>query len=587
MHRYMIDVSPNVTAREGIKCDKNNEIAGYESFRYTSSDGQPFYISVLYFNGRPLKGIILSIIRINYLKTYFKEDKLLLIHIVLYDATNIYYLNQDTTAEVGDVTFTEITPQSKQPIDTSELTLIFSNIETNGGFNFPEFYRRDRSTALQIFSDLDLVFNLERTSLGSGPNNYLSEISTRNIALKENEISNGSFKKVKHALVDKSFKIKGIKLRNGNYMKVKGGLPTGILEGFNVYYRDSDYSNPLLVELLEICPLPDNYVKTKFYLTMNEDDGRWDIRKIFSVVDEKTELPTLLQNIVTHNRLMVDGIIGGELKNKLYDIRQCFSIDLTQVPSLGRISYYLFDGMCIPYRREKDPVGGYYLVRHATIPHFTIQRIKVTKTKELTEDNIPPLGTLFGRLNAYYTDNSYKDVVLIELECLEHSEFEDSPIFFYYYSNDGKDNWTGYELETTVSDEDGLWTIPDKDALIAHIKENDNKIIFERLKKELTGKLTMYSSSVSDKKRKEQDIVKEIDKSTEKRESTESMPNSKFAPKSEHDIHSGEKFDALGCGIGVTFGIIAICVGIYLVFPSIKRFTHHHTIQKFMYRRCI
>ncbi|EKX72077.1 hypothetical protein BEWA_045410 [Theileria equi strain WA] len=575
---HQIDIYPDATLEDGIKRSDNDEYdPEYRYYRYTGSSSS-FNLSALLYNGKLLPGIPPYIITIENIVTYFKGDKILLIQILASGIGSLYRLNQDVDEDVDKVTFAEFTPRNAHILHDKELGAVLKNITEHGGFNFPELYKRNRSTALQIVGYLDLVFDLERVSLGSNPTIYPSEISKRKIVIKEDKILNGSFKKASHTLVHESFQIKGIKLPNGEYMKVKGGLPTGVFEEFNVYYRDADHTNPLLVELLEF-HANDEHVQIAWHLTKNAN-GKWDLRKICSVIDEATELVQVLQNIVTHNRLLVDKISDESLRTKLGDIRDGLSVDVTQIRgSTGVIQYYSFDGVSIPYKKCKDAVQGYFLVRHATIPHFTLKKIKVAETKELTKDELPPFGTLFGRLNAYYIDYASNNPVLIELECLDHSALEDSPNLVYYYSRNDGDRWMGYRLEIKAYVENNRLKFPDKDALISHIKENGNKIVFEDLKGKLTGKLTKYPSQMNNK-REQEDVVKEADEKAEERTSTGSMQNSK------HNIQSGES-GTIEYGVGVTFGILAICVGIYLLFPSIKRLAHDYSIQKLMYRRYV
>ncbi|EKX73053.1 hypothetical protein BEWA_016140 [Theileria equi strain WA] len=598
MNTYQVDICPTVTPLKGLERKDGEKIGGkYNSYIFTAKSEEKFEISAIVYDGEPLKGIVVSNTMVEKLTIYLDGyNKILLIHTLAFEVGNLYWINQDTTKNTERVTFAEFLLKETSHLNTGELGCILSNVTQHSGFNSIDLHMKHESTAKKLVSVSDIIFDLDKRYWDSSDSGkYLSEISRGEVTVIKSVIAGSNFTKIIHNALSKTFMIRGIKLSNGKYMKINGGFPNEGFAEFNVYYRDSDYSNPLLVELVEVYPTTHNYVKTKFYLTMNGKDsnGKWDICQICSVIDEKTELVQILQNITTHNRLLVYNISDEKLRNKLGDIRKGFSVDVTQIRgSTGVIQYYSFDGMYVPFKKERKQTKGYYMVRHATIPYFTVKKIKVTKTKELTEDELPPLGTLFEKLNAYYADYSYKDAVLIELECLDHSESDESPLFFYYYSQDERDEWIGYKLETHFVLDDGEEAIPDKNTIITHIKQHNNKIIFEELWKKLKGKLTRYPPATNKNPKGEQttddttkDIrghgnSKEADEKAEERTSTGSMQDSK------HNIHSGE-FDAVGCGIGVTFGILAICVGIYLLFPSIKRLANHYTIKKFMYSRYV
>ncbi|EKX72616.1 hypothetical protein BEWA_000010 [Theileria equi strain WA] len=498
-----LDLDPNngTTKKDNVERTENSadhKVDGYTSYKYAKQDSKdPFVLSALLFGKSPLPGILSYPILVTYVTTYFNSvgTKLLLMHISVSDGNHKYYLNPDTSRKPENLAFTEFIPQNKQSLNSDELYDILQDITNNDGFGLAQFGSSKRNRANKLVGENYLIFNLER-----GPDNsYKSEITDLDIkTMPVDIVSVSGFSKVRHTPDYSQFRLLGIKLKNGQYMKVTDGFPNDPIEEFYVYYRDSDhnYNDPLLISLkiVQNGIYGINYLPSRYYITKNisNNSRKWDIRKIGSYIDERNGgLRQVLQSISANGKLAVDSIEDSELRDKLGDTSKGLTIDLTQTTAGGNGSTgaYTSDNISIPYKRESS-TGSYiyHTITHAyNFPSFTIKTIN-TVSGEIGSDKLPP-GTVFGRLRANYSGGDYNNLLFLELLCLYNSQDTKSPRYVYYYSKDGSGQWQGYILNTTVSAR-----TTDMESVIKHLKSNGNKInIGSLVDQGLEGKIFKYS----------------------------------------------------------------------------------------------
>ncbi|AFZ79719.1 hypothetical protein BEWA_025680 [Theileria equi strain WA] len=495
-----LDLNPKngTTEKYGIKRSENEEgLKEYKSYKYSKHDSGSFILSSLSYDRKPLQGILSYALPVTSITTYFNKDrkKLLLIQIALPGGNNWYYTNPDTKENPENLILTKFIPQNNVTLEISDLKNILQTIKTNNGFNILELYRSHSKTAQKLVKKNYIIFDLTQKPNPGGKTTYSSEVTNEQVAVSESKRINGTYPEVKHDPGYSQFRVLGIRLPDKSYMKVDG-FPDGLVEKFHVYYGRSDqnYGDPLLVDLkLVASSVYDiSYFPSRYYITKNTPEGKWDIRKIFSEIKEKHAFPIILQNIVSYKKLDVDKLENTDgLREKLGDIRGGLTIDLTKTEgAVGIIQYYSSDGVSIPYKKESSTnTYVYHSTRHAYgIPGFTVKNIKTGSGNDITEDKLPPSSTLLGGFYANYSGSGYERLLFLELICFHYPTATEFPVFFYYYSKDENYQWQGYILTTTMNN-----STADVESVIEHIKENYGKINLERLGDKLTGKLTKYT----------------------------------------------------------------------------------------------
>ncbi|EKX72169.1 hypothetical protein BEWA_046330 [Theileria equi strain WA] len=496
-----LDIDPKSWSKipEEITCEDDNFPGTYDSYKYYSEPGKgkPFILSALLHKESVLKGIIPYPVPVKVISTYFNGDKtnILFIHIALSSGTNWYCANPDTKTDLENNILTRFISESKV-LCTNDIENILQNVETHNGFSIAQLNATDGSFSKKLLGDSDIIFDLtEKPSTSGGNGKYDSEYSGTSITVTPGSLIGGTFKKIQHNPTYSPFCVKDIQLSGGQYMKVKGGLPNDLITGFYVYYKDSDYTTPLLVELnISLDVISGSYVTSRYLLSKNtEKSGKgkgWDIRKIGSYIEEG-ELKKVIQSISDGSKLNLTLIEGEDLKSKLGDINKGITIDITRTfEQTGGIhtKYYDSDGVRIPYKTLKS--NAYYVVQQPYFPSFILKGIKTESGSDITGKNLHPPGTEIWQLNIYFKE-AYKDPVLIEVIC-KYEQSDGCPKYVYYYCKDGNNTWNGYLLSTQFKKGGAGEDFADTENLIRHVKQNADKVVFEKLEGNLKGRLTKY-----------------------------------------------------------------------------------------------
>ncbi|AFZ81069.1 hypothetical protein BEWA_004770 [Theileria equi strain WA] len=506
--RLDLDPTAKFPNKYGISRYENNEITGgYTSYKYEKSGegSQPFTLSVLLFEGKPLPGILSYPISVTSVVTFYDEGKknLLLIDILI-SGTHIYYLNPDTSSEPVKVTFTKFAPKDSKEVGNSDLTKILQDIIQHSGFNINELGKQTRNVAKSLLGDNGIIFDLtQQPNKRNIPKSktYGSELINAEVIVTDDGKIKGIYHKVQHVLSSLPFYIKGIKLQNGAYMKVKGGFPNDPLTGFIVYYKDGHYEDAFLVTL-KVSFSGLNLVPSRYYLTKTNKEGteQWEIRKV-GLHLEDPEILEVLRDISLHDELKLQAHGDKKIKKKLYDISKGLPIDLTLTTdnAIKITKYYESDEAIIPYQKEGKR-DNYWIIEHANkIPSFSVKSIKISKKVSIKTNDLPPEGTIFEKLNAYYADNSYKNLVLMELTCLYDTDHNTEGLYryvYYYSTPDNGNTWQGYLLSTTVGESNGVMG-----NVIKHVIER-SRIDLDNLgsyQSSLENKLVEYPTDLSPK----------------------------------------------------------------------------------------
>ncbi|AFZ79377.1 hypothetical protein BEWA_022250 [Theileria equi strain WA] len=485
--------SAPIVATTTVAATGTTALAGYVSSGvFAGADGGlSFVLSAILYKDKLLPGIIPYPIPVQTVFTYRTyEGKILLIRLQG-KGTQTYYFNPDTNEDVEKVIFSKFVV-SNTPFDKNDVYEILQNISENSGLDLVKLNQRKNHIAIELLGENDIIFDLTHKP---PKHTYISEIT--NIQLTISSYRDiGGFIKIQHIPTSYTqFRVLGIRLKGSDYMKVKGGFPNYLITEFYVYYGNSDHNHiyPLLIDLKVVPGAIDSsgYIPSRYYITKNTLEGKWDIRKVGSVIDEKTELGQILQNIATNEKLNIV-LMGENIKNKLYDIRNGLPIDLTQTTAgdIGYTGTYISDEVYIPYKKETSYNAYSYSIRHAyNIPRFPIKSIN-TSEGTISGKQLPLLNTMFWKINVYCKSNSYNDPVLIELIGLYNNNRDatESPMCAYYYCKEGS-KWMGYILSTTVG-ESGK----DMENVIKHIKQNYGKVNLEDsgTLEDLKSKLTRY-----------------------------------------------------------------------------------------------
>ncbi|EKX72472.1 hypothetical protein BEWA_049390 [Theileria equi strain WA] len=558
MHTYQLDLYPYLEVKEGIKRvdNKDGVPKGYKSFRYTSSDGDVFDLSVVLYSGKALRGIISSMINVDEIITYFKggHENLLIVKIVA-GLGDYLYFNPDTNENLENVRFSEFLYEGDDEFGMNHLKKILDNIDENSGFDIIKLSKVDKDFTKDIYHSSNFIFDLTQTN-----DKYVPELSDRELTVtKKNNID--KYPKIQHQYKN-PFNVKGIKLSNSEYMKVKGGLPDDLIDEFMVYYSSESKRDPLLVTLRiyshkELCA-PSYYFLSK----TNDHGGKWDIREICSVIGEKNgELEKVLENIATNGKLDIGKIKDpNDLKSKLGDISNGLTIDLTKAEGPpGKTSHYVSDGVSIPYKKKQEREKQYTVVLHADIYSFSIKMIRIDEKTELREDKLPPCGTLFRKLKVYYPDQTYKDIVFIELECSNDIAVDDAPVCVYYYSKDGKGEWKAYRLDTNVLLSNAKYGDLEKDLVVYNIRENHGHIDLSKFQniEKLGGEFNPCIKNGGIERRNKP-----------KNSATKGNKDDEYA---EDISENSTRSQVIGYVLASLASVMTIGIGAYLIWPSMRR----------------
>ncbi|EKX72134.1 hypothetical protein BEWA_045980 [Theileria equi strain WA] len=594
MHIHRLDIGTRVNnPGDGIIRTENKDGVpnGYSSLKYSSTDGKPFDISVLYINGKPLKSIIILVTAIISIVTYCRRGRVLLVHFLILGEIYYYIFNPDTKSEETENVFIEFAPVYNQGLSEEDVKILLRHIRTNRGFNLVHLIEKNRELAGKLIDHSDLIFDISKNP-GGHSQGYPCNIKGIYIFVDVRWKIGDNIVRVQHTptVYSSEFHVKGIESGSGNCIKVKGGLPNDPITEFSVYYYTEDvlYENPIFITL-KITNHHKDHIPGYYILSRNAN-GIWDLRQTSPLVYSSTsDIQEIARNIATYNRLLVDKISDESLRTKLGDIRQGLSIDLTKTNDppteessltiMSEASSYDSDGIRIPYKKYND-ARGYSIVRHAsTIPYFTVQSIRTGTDNDIAEDDLPPFGTLFGRLNVYYADYSYKNALLIELRCLyDYPGTDDSSTCIdYYYISDENNEWVAYRLETKAPKWGKEYDTSGRNALIAYVKQTDGKIAPERLGEKLGNSLSKYQPRRINVKQEIKEVTEDpLDTEEEDDEDGDARKGSiaglGLLSSMDNNPHYDKGQNTTGYIFGFIIVIIILCLYSYFAFSSVRKF---------------
>lgn len=391
---------------------KNGTInpGGYTKHYYSKSGS--FTVSSVSYKSTKLTIDISKDTVITKIITYFtkNDDKLLCVYIHRKESC-IYYINPNIDSPIGPSTyFEEFMTANKTILDENYLSTVLKNVEDNKSINYRVLPGDIREKFLR---SNDVFFDLRKTSgtTSSSGKKYFSDFTAMEVNLTDRKV--GQYPKVQHYPTNHPFYIKGIKDPNGKDIKVEGGFPNDPLNEFNVYYKDDNYKDPLLVELkVNLGTGSTGYIPEKYLISKNGEKTEWDIIRIAGTWMGDNDLKAILDNIVENDKLEVEKL-GDSVKNKFKDITKNLIINLN-ASFTSETGMYSSEGQSIHYKVEKST--GYTVVQHASkFPTFTVTKIETSSGDITYPTFLPPPDTLINNLKIYYKGTDTKDPLLIYL----------------------------------------------------------------------------------------------------------------------------------------------------------------------------
>lgn len=276
---------------------KDGILKGYNVYEYKyQPEDEPFDLSELSYNGVRMPGIVAHIVTVKSATTFFSSENWRLLLIGLDCAENYtYYANPLTKTEIGASTFTEFTVDI--PLINDDLMRILKSIDKNEGMRIHKLYAENVNLAEKLLRSSDVLLDFSH-KFEACEHKYPSVITNTNVTVEVSAEVGTRYLRARH-FASGPFRVRGIKLPSGNYMKVIGGLPNDFIHEANMYYKQGDLGcrKPLLAELKK-----DENIK---YILYKQKKHKWSIYKISKAQKRSYSIEKILERIEKDGKLDV------------------------------------------------------------------------------------------------------------------------------------------------------------------------------------------------------------------------------------------------------------------------------------------